>query len=134
MPPSITCPICGMTSHNPNDVVNGYCGNCHAYHPATYRHIERRLLGTTCPTCGKDNDDGTAVNGPNAMPSPGDLGVCAYCGSLNTYTEDLKLRPATESERGEIERHPALKRAIQMAKDVAKEFRRKRAQKNASSN
>src|SRR5205807_7468130 len=28
---SITCPLCGMTSHNPNDVKNGYCGNCHAF-------------------------------------------------------------------------------------------------------
>lgn len=26
---SITCPVCGMTSHNPNDVTEGYCGNCH---------------------------------------------------------------------------------------------------------
>jgi hypothetical protein len=24
----ITCPRCGMTSSNPNDVANGYCGNC----------------------------------------------------------------------------------------------------------
>lgn len=24
-----TCPRCGMTSHNPNDVAEGYCGNCH---------------------------------------------------------------------------------------------------------
>ena len=26
--PSITCPVCGMTSHNPNDVREGFCGNC----------------------------------------------------------------------------------------------------------
>jgi hypothetical protein len=26
---SFTCPICGMTSHNPNDEREGYCGNCH---------------------------------------------------------------------------------------------------------
>jgi len=26
---SFTCPVCGMTSHNPNDVREGYCGNCH---------------------------------------------------------------------------------------------------------
>jgi ribosomal protein S27AE len=29
--PSFTCPKCGMTSHNPNDVENSYCGNCHAF-------------------------------------------------------------------------------------------------------
>jgi len=30
--PSITCPACGSTSHNPNDVVNRYCGRCHQFH------------------------------------------------------------------------------------------------------
>ena len=29
--PSITCPACGMTSHNPSDVTYGYCGHCHAF-------------------------------------------------------------------------------------------------------
>jgi ribosomal protein S27AE len=29
---SITCPRCGMTSHNPHDITNRYCGNCHAFH------------------------------------------------------------------------------------------------------
>lgn len=31
-PKSITCPQCGRTSHNPNDVREKYCGNCHQYH------------------------------------------------------------------------------------------------------
>lgn len=26
---SFTCPRCGATSHNPNDVAQGYCGACH---------------------------------------------------------------------------------------------------------
>lgn len=26
---SFTCPNCGLTSYNPNDVENSYCGNCH---------------------------------------------------------------------------------------------------------
>ena len=30
-PPSITCSKCWMTSYNPNDIREGYCGNCHAY-------------------------------------------------------------------------------------------------------
>lgn len=28
---SITCPICGATSHHPEDVRFGYCGQCHAF-------------------------------------------------------------------------------------------------------
>lgn len=31
-PESITCPRCGMTSYNPNDVREKYCGNCHEFH------------------------------------------------------------------------------------------------------
>jgi hypothetical protein len=26
-----TCPRCSMTSHNPTDIVEGYCGNCHEW-------------------------------------------------------------------------------------------------------
>lgn len=29
---SITCPKCGMTSYNPNDEREKYCGNCHQFH------------------------------------------------------------------------------------------------------
>jgi ribosomal protein L37E len=29
---SITCFTCGMTSYNPNDVREKYCGNCHFFH------------------------------------------------------------------------------------------------------
>lgn len=29
---SITCHECGRTSHNPNDVRNRYCGNCHEFY------------------------------------------------------------------------------------------------------
>ena len=29
---SITCPHCHMTSYNPNDIEQGYCGFCHKFH------------------------------------------------------------------------------------------------------
>lgn len=29
---SITCPQCGLTSHNPNDIRAKYCGHCHKFH------------------------------------------------------------------------------------------------------
>lgn len=28
---SFTCPACAMTSHNPNDEREGYCGRCHSW-------------------------------------------------------------------------------------------------------
>jgi hypothetical protein len=30
---AITCTMCGLTSWNPNDVANRYCGNCHVFYP-----------------------------------------------------------------------------------------------------
>lgn len=42
---SFTCPQCGMTSHNPDDEREGYCGNCHEF---TGRPVKRRVL--TVPT------------------------------------------------------------------------------------
>lgn len=29
---SITCLICGLTSFNPTDVEQKYCGSCHVFH------------------------------------------------------------------------------------------------------
>jgi hypothetical protein len=33
--PSITCPRCGRTSYNPNDIREGYCGYCHDWTSVT---------------------------------------------------------------------------------------------------
>lgn len=30
-PNGFTCPVCTMTSYNPMDEMNGYCGNCHDF-------------------------------------------------------------------------------------------------------
>lgn len=32
---AIKCLICGKVSHNPNDVAQLYCGNCHRFHEDT---------------------------------------------------------------------------------------------------
>lgn len=39
-PSSITCPKCGMTSFNTNDVREQYCGNCHQFHSTMSQPIE----------------------------------------------------------------------------------------------
>lgn len=31
VPGRLTCPACGMTSHNPADAAEGYCGMCRRY-------------------------------------------------------------------------------------------------------
>lgn len=50
-PNSITCPDCHFTSYHPQDVLYGFCGNCHAYtgKPAG-TEVELNRVGTTlCP-------------------------------------------------------------------------------------
>jgi hypothetical protein len=46
---SITCPVCGMTSHHPEDIKQGYCGNCHAFTsgPNVDAEVE------PCPCCNR---------------------------------------------------------------------------------
>jgi len=46
-PPSITCPRCGMTSYNRNDIEQKYCGACHRFHDEM-AHDE----GCVCRNCG----------------------------------------------------------------------------------
>lgn len=38
---SITCRRCGLTSHNPHDVAQRYCGHCHAFHDDHIREFDR---------------------------------------------------------------------------------------------
>lgn len=45
--PSITCPVCHMTSYNPNDIREGYCGNCHAWTAVRLTDEDREHLN--CP-------------------------------------------------------------------------------------
>lgn len=44
-PPSYTCPRCAMTTHHPDDVREGYCGNCHDWTRATHEATARYLAG-----------------------------------------------------------------------------------------
>lgn len=48
MSESITCPECGMTSWNPNDVRESYCGNCHDW-TRELPEVRRRLRAAEDP-------------------------------------------------------------------------------------
>lgn len=43
---SITCHLCGLTSHNANDVRERYCGRCHVFHGDNQ---EKQLDTRACP-------------------------------------------------------------------------------------
>ncbi len=39
--PSITCPVCKMTSYSPKDIEYRYCGNCHQFHEVMSAGVEK---------------------------------------------------------------------------------------------
>lgn len=43
--PSITCKICGFTSHNKEDVERQYCGHCHVFHGDLWPPARAALIG-----------------------------------------------------------------------------------------
>lgn len=43
--PSITCKICGLTSHNSQDVQRHYCGRCHVFHDDLWPPARAALIG-----------------------------------------------------------------------------------------
>ena len=56
----ITCLRCGVTSHNPNDALNLYCGNCKQFHemgddplPDTFKLIGIETALFYVPTSGE---------------------------------------------------------------------------------
>jgi hypothetical protein len=53
--PSFTCPDCGATSYNRNDIREGYCGRCHDWTGDTpYMNARRASSGVPSPS---GNDD-----------------------------------------------------------------------------
>ena len=58
--PYIVCPKCGMVSHNPNDVRERYCGNCHAFHDDLLLEMsDKQLVGLRTITFCKEVGDGS---------------------------------------------------------------------------
>lgn len=62
-----------------------------------------------CPNCAREING--AGHAGEAIPGPGDIVVCMYCGELSEFGEDLRLRPLSaplsELPRDEIEQASA---------------------------
>ena len=54
-----------------------------------------------CTACGAECDGATCTDLKSA-PSPGDVTVCAYCGHIMVFGDNLKLRDPTADECKEI--------------------------------
>jgi hypothetical protein len=62
--------------------------------------IEFRTPPSIC-RCGRPLD-AAAPTGHTDRPTPGAISICAYCGRLQMYDDDLKLRTMTEDELREV--------------------------------
>jgi len=68
-PKSYKCPYCGMVSHNPSDVKEGYCSSCHRYNQQPAGEDDPRTepdYDTPCEVCG-------------ATPTVPVTGMCGPC-------------------------------------------------------
>jgi hypothetical protein len=50
-----------------------------------------------CVDCGKQLDGAAGID-TDAAPNPGDFTVCAYCGSIMVYNDELTLRQPNAAE------------------------------------
>ena len=95
--PSITCPKCLMTSHNPNDVREQFCGNCHEWisdNPTTVR-LGTRLDQYLAAAQASADADGKAVPVPGMISA--DTILDAMCGPEGiTPVDRERMRPDAE--------------------------------------
>ena len=67
----------------------------------------KKIQEDFCPTCGSQLDAATGLNDPEQLPSKGDVSLCAYCGELLEYSDNLvliKMRPGSLDELNEHDR------------------------------
>ena len=90
--------------------------------------IKTQMTGNVCPHCGRPADGGTVCGigqQPALNPKPGDYAMCLYCGTLNRYDNELKLRLLTKRDRRQLMRDPRLRETLQIAEAVTQAMRRK---------
>lgn len=80
---------------------------------------DRHMPPAACLGCGRRMDGATGVVvGEDTAPDPDDITVCIYCGHIQVYDEDLKLRELTPVEQLYIAGDPRIL-AIQRARAIA---------------
>lgn len=78
---------------------------------------KHRIPESWC-TCGHLLSGATGID-YDERPEPGNLSVCAYCGVLRIYAEDLSLRELTREELAEVMADPELNaQVLQMRQAV----------------
>lgn len=100
--PSITCPVCQMTSYNPNDIRQGYCGNCHAWTgpqtqldnaliPGRLKTEWEKAIRQTFPDATEAMSDLILLQRRSPMEKAGYLLACLTRGTTNAEDYDFTL-------------------------------------------
>lgn len=51
-----------------------------------------------CPTCGETLDAASGLTNADATPKSGDFSLCAYCGTVLRFCDDLSIAEATKED------------------------------------
>lgn len=68
----------------------------------------RRVPESSCTRCGDKLDAATCV-GDDEGPTPGDITICATCGHVMAFADDLILRELTAEEAEMVADEPRIK-------------------------
>jgi len=79
---------------------------------------------TTCPQCHHKIDRAAAQDRSGAKPTPGDFSVCINCAGVNVFTDDMRLRVATDGDLNTLSPRDRLEM------ELGREFIRHLNQKN----
>lgn len=61
-----------------------------------------RIKPTTCMSCKKEMDASTPLTADGDQPKKNDLTICAYCGTMSKFDEQMDIVPLPESEIEEL--------------------------------
>jgi len=81
-----------------------------------------RIPNTRCVACKKLMDAATPTGGGRG-PQPNDIAVCAYCGHIQAYGDDMKFRELNDAEIVECAGDPDILLAQAFARDF-RQFKR----------
>ncbi len=107
------CPRCGAKFRNSNGLYNHVVKK----HEGAFDNVTTLIPQLTCSICGENNNAASNFFEPE-RPTPGDVSVCAYCGHLQIFAEDLSLRDPTRAEKLEIADRPEILRMQRVVRDI----------------
>lgn len=69
-------------------------------------------IDTTCTKCGDKFDVASGVGNKKLYPAPGDISMCATCGHLMEFGQDMKLHDLDEPKRNRVLQNPRIRTAM----------------------